>query len=69
MSNRANAQDVQDSCWFAMKKLHEGTMSAGAANAVATNAREILRAARVRMNILQTPGLPADLMEFAKERK
>jgi len=64
--SKVTVVDVQNSCWFAMQKLHEGKMDAVAANAVATNAREILRGARVRVAIIASPGLPDDLYEFAK---
>lgn len=68
MGKKVSAADIQASCWSAMEKLHKGDMDAARANAIASNAREVLRAARVRVAISGTPGLSPDLYDFANEK-
>lgn len=69
--NELNAVTLKTMLWNTMHQLRLGKVSAMTANAVATQAREILRAARFQMDVMNKPTkkVSAELQRFANPGK
>lgn len=65
-----NAVNLKEALWDTLKKVRSGKMTPGAADAVAAQAREILRATRTQLAVLTQAGesVSAEMVDFARPR-
>lgn len=63
-----NAVNLKNALWTTLQALREGTITPGAGDAVASQAREILRTVRTQLQIFTQSGksVTAELIDFAK---
>lgn len=63
-----NAVNLKDSLWATLKDLRSGKITPGAGDAVAAQAREILRTVRTQLQIFTQSGksVTDELIDFAK---
>ena len=64
-----NASNLKSALWETLNLVKEGTMQAGNADAVASQAREILRTVKVQLQVTQQSkrSVPADVIAFAEK--
>lgn len=64
-----NASNLKSALWETLNQVKEGTMQAGNADAVASQAREILRTVKVQLQVTQQSkrSVPADVIAFAEK--
>lgn len=64
-----NASNLKSALWETLNQVKEGTMQAGNADAVASQAREILRTVKVQLQVTQQSkrAVPADVISFAEK--
>ena len=64
-----NASNLKSALWETLNLVKEGTMQAGNAAAVASQAREILRTVKVQLQVTQQSkrSVPADVIAFAEK--
>ena len=71
MSNikELNASNLKSALWETLNQVKEGTMHAGNADAVASQAREILRTVKVQLQVTQQSkrSVPSDVIAFAEK--
>ena len=71
MSNikELNASNLKSALWETLNQVKEGSMQAGNADAVASQAREILRTVKVQLQVTQQSkrSVPADVIAFAEK--
>ena len=71
MSNikELNASNLKSALWETLNQVKEGTMQAGNADAVASQAREILRTVKVQLQVTQQSrrSVPSDVIAFAEK--
>lgn len=63
-----SAPNLKAALWQTLKDVRQGNMTPGAADAVASQAREILRTVRTQLQIFTQSGraVSAELIDFAK---
>lgn len=63
-----NAVNLKNSLWATLQALRAGTITPGAGDAVASQAREILRTVRTQLQIFTQAGkaVTSELIDFAK---
>ena len=63
-----NAVNLKQSLWETLQSLRNGTITPGAGDAVASQAREILRTVRTQLQIFTQSGksVTNELIDFAK---
>jgi len=66
-----NAVNLKDALWQTLNDLRDGTITPGAGDAVASQAREILRTVRTQLQIFTQSGraVTSELIDFAKPTK
>ena len=66
--NALNAVNLKASLWATLNDLRSGTITPGAGDAVASQAREILRTVRTQLQIFTQSGksITNELIDFAK---
>ncbi len=67
-ANPLNAVNLKDSLWATLNDLRDGKITPGAGDAVAAQAREILRTVRTQLQIFTQSGksVTNELIDFAK---
>lgn len=70
MSEQLNAVNLKNVLWETLQQVKSGKMTPGAADAVAAQAREILRATRTQLAIFNQAGeaVSSELIDFAKSK-
>jgi hypothetical protein len=63
-----NATSLKEALWETLNAVKDGTMQAGNADAVASQAREILRTVKVQLQVTQAAkrSVPIDIVNFAE---
>jgi ABC-type Fe3+-citrate transport system substrate-binding protein len=63
-----NATSLKEALWDTLNAVKDGTMQAGNADAVASQAREILRTVKVQLQVTQAAkrSVPIDIVNFAE---
>ena len=63
-----NAVNLKDSLWQTLQSLRDGKITPGAGDAIASQAREILRTVRTQLQIFTQSGksVTNELIDFAK---
>lgn len=63
---KLTASNLKNTLWNTLLKIKDGTMECGQADAIASQAREILRTTKVQMQIssMSNRDLPIDVLEF-----
>ena len=69
ITKELNASNLKSALWETLNQVKEGTMQAGNADAVASQAREILRTVKVQLQVTQQSkrAVPADVISFAEK--
>lgn len=64
-----NATSLKTALWETLNAVKDGTMQAGNADAVASQAREILRTVKVQLQVTQAAkrSVPTDIIVFAEK--
>jgi hypothetical protein len=64
-----NATNLKTALWETLNSVKDGTMQAGNADAVASQAREILRTVKVQLQVTQAAkrSVPLDIVNFAEK--
>lgn len=64
-----NATNLKTALWETLNAVKDGTMQAGNADAVASQAREILRTVKVQLQVTQAAkrSVPLDIVNFAEK--
>lgn len=67
-SNELNAMNLKAALWDTLQKVKSGKMTPGAGDAVAAQAREILRTVRTQLTVFAQSGngVSEEIVEFAK---
>ncbi len=67
MSNNLTGETLKDALWDTLQKVKEGGMPAATGDAVAAQAREILRTVRTQVQVCQASAtqLPDHVVHFA----
>jgi len=67
---KLNAVNLKAALWDTLQKVRSGEMTPGSADAVASQAREILRTARTQLAIFSQAGesVASELVDFAKPK-
>lgn len=66
MENKLTASNLKNTLWDTLNKVKEGTMDCGQADAIASQAREILRTTKVQLQIssMSKRDIPVDVISF-----
>lgn len=71
MSNQPelNASNLKSALWDTLNAIKDGAMQPGQGDAVASQAREILRTVKVQLQVTQQSkrSVPADVIAFAEK--
>lgn len=72
MSNDTNtltAINLKDALWNTLKDLRSGAIQPGQGDAIASQAREILRTVKVQLQVTQQAkrSVPVDVIQFAEK--
>lgn len=64
-----NATSLKTALWETLQSVKDGTMQAGNADAIASQAREILRTVKVQLQVTQAAkrSVPTDIIVFAEK--
>jgi hypothetical protein len=64
-----NATSLKTALWETLNSVKDGTMQAGNADAIASQAREILRTVKVQLQVTQAAkrSVPLDIVNFAEK--
>lgn len=64
-----NATNLKTALWETLNAVKDGTMQPGNADAVASQAREILRTVKVQLQVTQAAkrSVPLDIVNFAEK--
>lgn len=64
-----SASSLKAALWATLNQVKEGTMQAGNADAIASQAREILRTVKIQLQVTQQSkrSVPADVIAFAEK--
>lgn len=64
-----NASNLKAALWGTLNQVKDGTMQPGNADAIASQAREILRTVKVQLQVTQQSkrSVPADVIAFAEK--
>lgn len=64
-----NASNLKSALWETLNQVKSGTMQPGNADAIASQAREILRTVKVQLQVTQQSkrSVPADVIAFAEK--
>lgn len=72
MSNekKLTANSLKDVLWDTLNKVKDGTMDAGAADSIATQAREILRTTSIQLKVASQSKreVPIDVLNFSESK-
>ena len=65
-----NANNLKRVLWETLNKVKEGTMDAGAADSIATQAREILRTTSIQLKVASQSKreIPAEVLNFSESK-
>jgi len=65
---KLTAENLKDALWQTLNQVRSGQMDAGNADAVATQAREIVRTANLQLRVAQQTKrpVPADVLNFSE---
>lgn len=63
-----NATSLKEALWDTLNAVKDGTMQPGNADAIASQAREILRTVKVQLQVTQAAkrSVPIDIVNFAE---
>ena len=66
-----NAVNLKSALWDTLQKVKSGKMTAGSGDAIASQAREILRTVRTQLHVFSQASEPvsAELIEFSRPNK
>jgi hypothetical protein len=69
-SKNLNAKNLKSVLWETLQEVRSGAIAPGAADAVACQAREIIRAAKVQLAIISQANRPVteELIDFAESK-
>jgi cell division protein FtsB len=68
---KLNATALKNALWETMKELRDGSIAPGAGDAIAAQAREILRTSNTQLKIINQARLdvPVELIRFAQSKE
>lgn len=68
-SNELNASSLKKALWDTLNNIKDGTMQPGQGDAIASQAREILRTVKVQLQVTNQAkrSVPADVISFAEK--
>lgn len=69
MSKDLTATNLKSALWDTLNAVKDGSMHPGSADAIASQAREILRTVKVQLQVTQQAkrSVPADVITFAEK--
>lgn len=69
MSNELTATNLKNALWSTLNDIKAGTIQPGQGDAIASQAREILRTVKVQLQVVNQAKrmVPADLVSFAEK--
>lgn len=67
-SKKLTAENLKDVLWETLQQVKNGSMEAGQGDAIASQAREILRTTIVQLKVAQqgNRAIPADVVDFSE---
>lgn len=68
-TNELTAGNLKSALWDTLKGIKEGTIQPGQGDAIASQAREILRTVKVQLQVTNQSkrSVPADVIQFAEK--
>lgn len=70
-NKKLNAENLKEVLWDTLQKVKSGKMEAGQGDAIASQAREILRTTVVQLKVAQqgNRAIPSDVIDFSENSK